>query len=302
MKDYDCAIIPGTVQLTHNELIKSSECNGNTELKRSYTADGDDPGVSNDFGIYVCKRCGSTITTLLNCHQYPWAREKAMGKTVRELMDEKGITIKDLAEFARCSLRQAEYYSSGQKEMSQLELIGLENMEKKRGDTPVEWEGCREEKAEEFRSRCRTGSIGLEGAWSEWQSISQLKDYRVKRPYDDFQFRRVKKSFMELLEDVAKRMPPLDCGEIGEVLHTVADTLNAECEFGAFTEKIVSCAITRGAWRELDIVIEGSDIDKGIIDFPVLVSGRNGNQCRATNINQLKDMIITTLEVSHGPE
>jgi len=74
--------------MNHNDLIKST-CEGSTEIERTYTA-GDC-----DYGVHVCKRCGSTITTPLGCYQHHWAREKECEDEVMEafqqVMAETGI-------------------------------------------------------------------------------------------------------------------------------------------------------------------------------------------------------------------
>lgn len=52
---------------------------------------------------------------------------------VRQLLKERGLTIAALARLANCSWRQAAYYASGEKPMSQLELMGLQAIPKKSG-------------------------------------------------------------------------------------------------------------------------------------------------------------------------
>ena len=46
---------------------------------------------------------------------------------IKLILAEKGLSVTELADLLWCSLRQAKYFTSGEKALSPLELHGLEN-------------------------------------------------------------------------------------------------------------------------------------------------------------------------------
>ena len=56
-----------------------------------------------------------------------------MSHDIRQILKDRGLTVREFARLLNCSERQARYYVHGEKALSELEYRGLESLPRTRG-------------------------------------------------------------------------------------------------------------------------------------------------------------------------